>query len=377
MAPMPSDPTVHAAVDVRADLIASLVGPPPRTLLIIGGRGKTSLARSAFDDVAVREHFADRRHWVAAGQVRSLGDLLAAMAVAVALPPVGSIGSGVLEYLRGALTLLVIDDLDVTSTDDVMALDEFAADLERIPTVVILATAVSQKAAFSLPWTTVVRPGQESRGDREGDVAADAGAIAMTTADPAVREFVSLMAALADGASAELLAHVPGGRGLADEGLRAGLLVEHDGRVRVAPGSLTSIPPAPVAPSPLREGVSGYLFALAEQCAPLIGKQGGREAVGRLVSEVRNIEAAVRWGLGDDNRRAIAVAANFANFMRHTGVGDQRLLTEARAAAQATGPGGSRGDVRGPRGRLRAEPLRSRCRRSSVQRGRLAVPRGG
>ena len=130
-----------------------------------------------------------------------------------------------------------------------------------------------------------------------------------------------------------LLQQIPDGAGLAQRGELAGLARRVGDRVITARGaSRTSLAAADAA---LLSIATRYFMLLVESEAPKLGASGGADAARRLLAEVRNIESVIRLGLERNDLDAAQAAERFANFVRHTGVGDIGLVDAARLVARA------------------------------------------
>ncbi len=331
---MSNDPTAAGSGEL-SEIIHSLLGPLPRSVLLWDAYAaiRSELAKAAYSDEAIEERFGARRLWVPASTARTRSELVAAIAATPHIAITGSLYRGVLEYLRERPTLLVIDGIDTSGSGDLIAIDELAADLMELPTVALLTTAQTWQRAFSIPWTRLVRLVGHSNAGEAAQTAAASEALIGSTA--AVREFVSLLMHLPDGASPALLDVLPDGRRVAAEAQSTGFVEDENGRLRLT-SSVPGSRPDPISSS-LRMAARDYFFHLVERDAPLLGKTGGAEATNRLVTDVRNIEAFIRSGLEDNDITAARVAVRFANFIRHTATGDVNLVDRARMVARGAG----------------------------------------
>jgi hypothetical protein len=90
------------------------------------------------------------------------------------------------------------------------------------------------------------------------------------------------------------------------------------------------LPPTPVD---LEEALDHYA-RLAKTLGPKVGKTGGGEAVARLLADSANIKEVILLGLKKEARSAVEGAVAFSEFIRFTGVGSDRTLSEARLVAR-------------------------------------------
>lgn len=89
----------------------------------------------------------------------------------------------------------------------------------------------------------------------------------------------------------------------------------------------------PPAPSDL-QAIDNLYLRRVETHAPLAGQRGGDLAVQELTSEMRNIEATLERRLSAGDPAAAATTVVYANFIRHTGMGNARLLEMAHGLAK-------------------------------------------
>ena len=166
------------ALDPHPGLIDAALERLPRSLLIWGPDQvqRRAVARALSSHASLVARFADRRRiWVDAASVRTRSELVVALAAAMQSSPTGFLEPAVLEDLRQQPTFLVLDGVDMALMADSVDVDEFAAELIDLPTLLLVVTSPSRERTFSIPWTRlehIENRGVAETGDAQSTVPA-------------------------------------------------------------------------------------------------------------------------------------------------------------------------------------------------------------
>lgn len=156
---------------------------------------------------------------------------------------------------------------------------------------------------------------------------------------PGSVRLMSAAATVPDGLATDdlgVLEDIPTGIAV-DELSSAGILARETGRCRVTamlvPHVLRFFPPE----ARDRKAVDDVYLRLIEACGPRAGRGGGDAAMRRLSIERRNVETTLDRGLQAGSPRVCRATYEYANYQRHSGLGDPSLIERARALAGALG----------------------------------------
>lgn len=156
---------------------------------------------------------------------------------------------------------------------------------------------------------------------------------------PGAVRLMSAVATVPDGLATDdldALEDIPTGTAV-DELSSAGILARETGRCRVVALLVPHVLRFYPAEARDREAVDDLYLRLTEACGPRAGGDGGQAAMHRLSIELRNVETTLARGLQAESPRACRATYQYANYQRHSGLGDPSLIERARALAGALG----------------------------------------
>ena len=141
-APIP-DPGPTLGRDAELGKIGEAIHRDGPAAVLVGpaGIGKTTLALAALHAPASSQRFGGRRYLARLDTSRKLSSAIVEISRAMGLAPEAPLRPRILEALKRAPALLVLDDLDVVWQADPSNTADFIAELAAIEGVAILATA--------------------------------------------------------------------------------------------------------------------------------------------------------------------------------------------------------------------------------------------
>lgn len=139
-APLP-DPGPCRGREAELGKVNEALGKDGALLVGPAGIGKTTLALAALHDPASAQRFGGRRYLARLDTARKLSSVIVEISRALGLAPEAPLRPRVLEALKRAPALLVLDDLDIVWGADPSNTADFLAEIAAINGVAILATA--------------------------------------------------------------------------------------------------------------------------------------------------------------------------------------------------------------------------------------------
>jgi tetratricopeptide (TPR) repeat protein len=141
-APVPDAGPCVGRDALLADLSESVYGYKPEPVLLAGpsGIGKTTLALAVLHASASAAHFGGRRYIAHLDRTSGTAAVVVELSRALGVAPDAPLQTHVLDALRRAPALLVLDDLDVPLGRDPGNLRELLSQITSIPNVSVIAT---------------------------------------------------------------------------------------------------------------------------------------------------------------------------------------------------------------------------------------------
>jgi tetratricopeptide (TPR) repeat protein/ABC-type branched-subunit amino acid transport system ATPase component len=146
--------------EALADLVANACQDKPSPTLLIGpaGIGKTTLALGLLHAAASVERFGGRRYLAQLDTAHDEQSMHVAIARAIDTVPQAPLRAQIVQALRRAPALLVLDDVDVALSADATQVQALFAELAGIEGVAIVATSRNETSAIAGARTVAVAP---------------------------------------------------------------------------------------------------------------------------------------------------------------------------------------------------------------------------
>jgi len=365
------------------DLAAAISQDKPSPIVVIGpaGVGKTALVLGLLHANVSVERFGGRRYLAQLDTSPDEQSALAAIARALDTVPQAPLRTHIVEALRRAPALLILDDIDVTLGTDAALMQSVFAELAGIEGVAIVATSRDVGSTITGARSITVAPLAESAaretvtaiaGERavETIVAAASGnAAALTalahvahaghdvTSQPkthsesislvlslpahadAFRRMVPLLAALTNGIGAEDGAALP--PTLGSEACAAlcsfGLATNAGGRIRLRRATREGADLSTLWEEDVIRATYHYT-SVALTHGPKVGWPDAEPSAQRLAHDSNNIEEMILRGFAGPHRiAAIDAAVAIATFIGSSGHCTSKVIEQARESAQRNG----------------------------------------
>lgn len=361
-----------------ADLVTHTLQDKPHATLVVGpaGIGKTSLALGLLHAPGVVERFGGRRYLAHLDDARNEQGALVAISRALDIVPQAPLRARIVEALRRAPALLILDDVDVAMANEAAQVQALVAELAGLDGVAVVAT--SREAGQSIPGFRSVELGSLSESAaREvasaiaADAAADAtngnplvltalahaarngqkasgttklsDAITLVLSNPAhaeaFRRLLPLLAILSNGVGAEDGAALPPtlGAETCSQLVALGLATNAGGRIRLRRSVREGVDVATIDPGDVIRATYHYTsIALAH--GPKVGWPDAEPSAIRLAQDSDNIEEMILRGFSGPHRIAATDAAvAIATFIGSSGHCTPRVVERARESAKENG----------------------------------------
>jgi tetratricopeptide (TPR) repeat protein len=365
-----------------ADLVARVHQDKPVPTLVIGpaGSGKTSLALGLLHASESVERFGGRRYLAHLDIARDEQGALVAISRALDVVPQAPLRARILEALRRAPALLIVDDLDVAATNDAAQVQALLAELAGIEGVAIVATSRDANHSLDGFRTITLAPLAESaaretvsaiggegtvasivgaaggnpfiltalaHAARNGQNAATqttlAGAISLVLSQPAHADafarVLPLLGALANGVGADDGGALPAKMGAETAATLCslGLATNAKGRIRLRRAVREGANIAAVHEEDVIRATYHYTsIALAH--GPKVGWPDAEGSAKRLAQDSDNIEEMISRGFNGPHRiAAIDAAVAIATFIGSSGHCTPKVVERARESAKENG----------------------------------------
>lgn len=367
-----------------ADLLATLSQDKPSPTVIVGsaGVGKTALVLGLLHASASVERFGGRRYLAQLDTARDEQSVLVAIARALDTVPQAPLRTHIVEALRRAPALLILDDIDVVGLGtDASVVQAVFAELAGIEGVLVVATSRDATSTITGARNITLAPLAETAARETvttiaGDSAVDAivsaasgnplaltalshaarggqdvtsqsktysEAISLVLSLPAhneaIQRMLPLLAALANGVGAEDGAALPPTVGAeACAALCAlGLATNARGRVRLRRAIREGADLSKIREEDVIRATYHYTsIALAH--GPKVGWPDAEPSAQRLAHDSDNIEEMILRGFAGPHRiAAIDAAVAIATFIGSSGHCTPKVIEQARESAQRNG----------------------------------------
>ncbi len=369
-----------------SDLLASAHQDQPSPTLVVGpaGIGKTTLVLGLIHAPGSIDRFGGRRYLVHLDTARDEQGLLVAISRALDTVPEAPLRVRIIESLRRAPALLVIDNIDAVLGTDAAAAQALLSELARIDGVAIVATSRDESRTLIGFQTMVLEP---LSGDAAREVvvaiadesAAEAivkgaagnpcvltalahaaragmngateawqprtlsGALSLVLSQPghadAFRRMLPLLAALSNGVGPEDRAALPPELGAATCAAlcELGLATNAGGRIRLRRAVRDGIDLATIHEADIIRATYHYTsIALAH--GPKVGWPDAETSAQRLAQDSENIEEMILRGFSGPHRiAAIDAAVAIATFIGSSGHCTPKVVEKARESAKENG----------------------------------------
>lgn len=369
-----------------ADLLASAHQDKPVPTLVVGpaGSGKTSLVLGLLHAPESVERFGGRRYVAHLDITRDEQGVLVAISRALDVVPQAPLRARIIEALRRAPALLIVDDLDVALAADAAQVQALLTELARIDGVSVIATSRDSNHSLDGFRTVALAPLAESaaretvsaiaggdavdsivgaasgnpfiltalahaaRAGQEGATAAWQPktlslAISLILSQPAhadaFRRVLPLLAALANGTGPDDGAALPPkiGAETAATLCSLGLATNAKGRIRLRRAVREGVDRATIHEEDVIRATYHYTsIALAH--GPKVGWPDAEASAKRLAQDSDNIEEMILRGFSGPHRiAAIDAAVAIATFIGSSGHCTPKVVERARESAKENG----------------------------------------
>ena len=311
--------------DQLADLVAHALTDKPLPTLLTGpaGAGKTALVSGLLHAPTVVERFGGRRYLVHLDTVRDEQGVLVAISRALDTAPLAPLRLRIVEALRRAPAIVVLDDVDVAFAN-APTIQNLLTELGGIAGVVIVMTSRAAEANVE--------------GVRLVNISAPA-AVSPSERTEAHQRILPLLAILPNGVGAEDGAVLPAAMDAAARAeLRASSLVTNSGgRIRLRRAVREGVDIATVSEEDVVRATYHYTsIALAH--GPKIGWPDSEASASRLAQDSDNIEEMILRGFSGPHRiAAIDAAVAIATFIGSSGHCTPKMVEKARESAKENG----------------------------------------
>lgn len=314
----------------RAELLADLVThtlsdkPSPTCLVGPASTGKTALALGLLHAPTVVERFRGRRYLVHLDTVRDEQGVLVAISRALNTAPQAPLRTRIVEALRRAPAIVVLDDVDVVVANAPSA-QALLAELGSMAGVVIVMT--SRETHASLEGARLVNlPNLEE-------------SVSKPAFPEAFQRALPLLAILPNGVGSEDSAVLPSTLGA--EGIAAlaasGLVTNAAGRIRLRRAVRDGVDVSTISDEDVTRATYHYTsIALAH--GPKVGWPGAESSEARLAQDSDNIDEMILRGFSGPHRiAAIDAAVAIATFIGSSGHCTSKIVEKARESAKENG----------------------------------------
>lgn len=366
-----------------ADLVATISHDKPSPTVVVGsaGVGKTALVLGLLHASVSVERFGGRRYLAQLDTARDEQGVLVAIARALDTVPQAPLRTHVIEALRRAPALLILDDVDVVLRTDAASVQTVFAELASVEGVAIVATSRDAASTITGARNITLAPLAETaaretvaaiagEGAVETIVSAASGnsltltalshaargglevgaqpkthseAISLVLSLPAhadaLRRMLPLLAALANGVGAEDGAALPPTVGAeACAALCAfGLATNARGRIRLRRAIRESADLTTIQEDDVVRATYHYT-SVALTHGPKVGWPDAEPSAQRLAHDSDNIEEMILRGFNGPHRiAAIDAAVAIATFIGSSGHCTSKVIEQARESAQRNG----------------------------------------
>lgn len=385
-AAVPEAGALFGRAEQLADLVKTANQDKPSPVLVTGpaGIGKTSLALGLLHSAEAVERFGGRRYLAHLDTARDEQGVLVAISRALDTLPEAPLQTRIVDSLRRAPALLVLDNVDVVLCTNAGPVQALLADLARLDGVAIVATSrdsnqtldgfrsmplgplaesaaretvlaiADGSAAYSIVGAAegnafvLTALAHATRSGQSGAVSAWqpktlAGAISLLLSQPANAEgfgrVLPLLAILANGVGAEDGGALPSNLGAqtCSTLVSLGLATNSGGRIRLHRAVREGIDVATVREEDVIRATYHYTsIALAH--GPKVGWPDAEPSARRLAQDSENIEETILRGFGGPHRiAAIDAAVAIATFIGSSGHCTPKVVERARESARENG----------------------------------------
>lgn len=385
-AAVPEAGRLFGRADQLADLINTAKQDKPSPVLVTGpaGIGKTSLVLGLLHSPEAIERFGGRRYLARLDTARNEQGVLVAISRALDTLPEAPLQTRIVESLRRAPALLVLDNVDVVLCTNAGPVQALLADLARLDGVLIVATGRDSKQTLEGFRSVDLGPLSEAaaretvtaiadssaadaivggaegnpfvlsalahaaRSGQAGAVAAGepttlSGAISLLLSQPAHADafgrILPLMAILANGVGAEDGGALPPNLGAETCAtlVSLGLATNSGGRIRLRRAVREGVDVAKVRDDDVIRATYHYTsIALAH--GPKVGWPDAEPSARRLAQDSENIEEMILRGFSGPHRiAAIDAAVAIATFIGSSGHCTPKVVESARESARENG----------------------------------------
>ncbi len=331
-APFPDAAPLVGRAELLESIAASVHQDKPEQSVLVGpaGIGKTSLAVTLLHAPASVERFGGRRYLARLDTASDTQATLVELSRALEIMPQAPLRSRVMEALKRAPALLVLDDLDVPASADLANVQGLLTDLASIGGVVIVATSRDSERTFDGFRNIAISP-----------LADDA---ARETAKPTAEELEAI------GIVAPLLAALPNGVDTVSDAaalppsigsvgaaalVTLGMATQAAGRVRLCRSTRDRTDLGTLRAEDLVRATYHYT-SIALTYGPKIGWPETDMAAKRLSQESDNIQQMISLGFSGPHRiAAVDAAVAIATFIGWSGHCTPEVVEKARDSAKA------------------------------------------
>jgi len=385
-AAIPDAGPLFGRAEQLADLVASANQGKPSPVLVTGpaGIGKTSLVLGLLHSPEAVERFGGRRYLAHLDTARDEQGVLVAISRALDTMPEAPLQTRIVESLRRAPALLVLDCIDVVLCTNAGPVQALLADLVRLDGLAIVATSrdshqslegfravhlgpISEAAARETVTAiaegntaySIVAAGEgnpfvltalahAARSGQDGATAAWqpktlSGAISLLLSQPAhaeaFRRVLPLLAILVNGVGGEDSGALPPNLGAQTCATLCslGLATNSGGRIRLRRAVREGVDTATVRDEDVIRATYHYTsIALAH--GPKVGWPDAEPSARRLAQDSENIEETILRGFTGPHRiAAIDAAVAIATFIGSSGHCTPKVVEKARESARENG----------------------------------------